>query len=114
MEFGTKFAKSLRKHIEASDVLIAILSKTSLQSQFCAFEIGAAWGQNIPIKSVLLPSVDPSLLQRPLSSLNFHKWEDTSGWVQFIEEVAAVTENDLRRGSARLAFLSQEIAAFRA
>ncbi|TAX02113.1 TIR domain-containing protein (plasmid) [Rhizobium leguminosarum] len=114
IEFGTKFAKSLRKHIEASDVLIAILSKTSLQSQFCAFEIGAAWGQNIPIKSVLLPSVDPSLLQRPLSSLNFHKWEDTSGWVQFIEEVAAVTENDLRRGSARLAFLSQEIAAFRA
>lgn len=114
IEFGTKFEKSLRKHIQACEVLIAVLSERSLQSQFCAFEMGAAWGQKILIKSVLLPNIDPSLLERPLSSLHFHRWENANGWVQFIEEVAAATDNALRQGPARLAYLSQQIAAFRA
>ncbi|RNJ42403.1 hypothetical protein B5V01_08100 [Mesorhizobium erdmanii] len=114
LDFGTKFEKSLRRHIEACEVLIAVLSERSLQSQFCAFEIGAAWGQKTLIKSVLVPNLDSSLLQRPLSSLHFHRWEDASGWVQFIEEVATATGNDMRHGPPRLAYLSQQIAAYRA
>jgi len=78
--------------------------------------MGAAWGQNLPIKCVVLPDTDTSLLKKPLADLHFHMWENPNGWIKLVGEVADGTENELRlrKKPALMVRLSQRIAAFRA
>ena len=92
---GSKFAKQLRRDIEESEVVLAILSQNCLSSQFCLFELGAAWGLKIPIKPILVPDFDGSTVQRPLSDLHFLKWRSETDWIKLIEEVADLTDGDL-------------------
>ena len=114
LELGAKFEKKLRKCIEAAEVVIPIISQQSLASLFCAFEMGAAWGQGTPIKAVLTPEFEPAALQRPLSSLNYFLWPNESAWIQLVDETARLTESEVRVRPGRLAALAKRVAAFRA
>jgi TIR domain len=100
LDFGTPFERRLRKAIEASDVLISLVSKSSLASLFCTFEMGAAWGLDIPIKPVLLPGFASAKLKRPLSSMHYLEWQDELGWIKLVREVARITSRSLK--NARL------------
>ena len=73
--------------------------------------MGAAWGQKIPIKPVLVPEFEPQALPRPISSLNYFLWTDEPSWVQLVDEVARMTDSDLRAKPARIAALAKRIAA---
>ena len=114
LEFGSKFERRLRKSIEAADVLIPIISKHSLSSLFCTFEMGAAWGQQTPIKAVLVPEFESSTLLRPLSSLHYFEWHNEVAWIQLIDEVATLTDSEVKAKPARVAKLAKRIAAQRA
>ena len=114
LEFGTKFERQLRKCIEASEVVVPIISRNSLSSVFCVFEMGAAWGQKIPIMPILVPEFEPSELPRPISSLQYFLWTNESAWIQFVSVVARITHSDVRVKPARVAVLAKRIAAHRA
>jgi len=112
LEFGSPFEKALRKHIEACEVFISLLSMYSLESLFCAFEMGAAWGQKKPIKSILLPGLDVSQLPRPLSSNHCFIWSNPAGWIQLIDEVAKQTDSKIHVKAARVNELANMVAKF--
>lgn len=95
LAIGSEFAKQLRRDIEESEVVLGILSPHSLVSQFCLFELGAAWGLKTPIKPILVPDFDGSAIQRPLSDLHFLRLRSEPDWVKLIEEVADLTDGDL-------------------
>lgn len=114
LEFGTKFEKKLRKSIEAAEVVIALVSPNSLASLFCTFEIGAAWGLRKPLKPVLLPGVQQSVIQRPLSSLHFLEWSNELGWVQLVAEVAKISDSEVRAKPARVLALARRTSTYSA
>ncbi len=95
LAIGSKFAKQLRRDIDASEVVLAILSDSSIASQFCLFELGAAWGLKVPIKPLLAPGFDGAAVGRPLSDLNFLHWHSETDWIKLIEEIAELTDGDL-------------------
>jgi hypothetical protein len=98
LEIGSKFAKKLRSDIDDCEVFVAIISTNSLASQFCLFEIGAAWGLKKKIKPILAPGFDPVAMKSPLTEMNYLRAEDEDGWIQLIGEIAKRTKSDLNDG----------------
>ncbi len=86
LQIGSPFTKNLRKEIADCDVFVVLVSEHSLESQFCLFEMGAAWGLKQPIKPILAPGVSVSDLTPPLSDFNCLTWGDEVGWVQLIRD----------------------------
>lgn len=113
LAFGKEFEGYLRAAISASEVLIPLVSKKSLSSLFCSFEMGAAWGLKKLLLPILLPGLRPSMVGRPLSSLQALSWRDELGWIQFITEVAKRSKNDLKAKPEQLAALAKRAAKFR-
>jgi hypothetical protein len=97
LAIGSRFADRLRADIEKCDVFIVIVSPHSLNSQFCLFEIGAAWGLEQPIKPILAPGMKSPLLKPPLSDFHCLRWNDEDGWVQLIREIRKLTKGDLKK-----------------
>lgn len=112
-EFGTKFERELRESIAAADVVVALISPNSLASLFCTFEMGAAWGLEKTIKPILLPDVQKSSIQRPLSSLHFLEWSNEKGWARLVREIAKASHNKVRVKKARLLELAKCTSAYR-
>ena len=112
LTFGEDFEKKLRDCIEATYVVIPIISKNSLASFFCGIEIGAAWGQQKPILPLLLPGFDASLLPRPLSSAHYCAWSNPLSLIQLIEEVSRATKSKIRAKPARISELASRAAKF--
>jgi hypothetical protein len=86
-EGGSEFEKSIRVSIEHCGVFIALLSEASLASVFCTMEMGAAWGHKKTFKPVLLPSVPPALITRPISSMHLLNWSDPRAWLELADDV---------------------------
>ncbi len=86
LRIGSQFAKELRKDIENCDVFVIIVSKHSLNSQFCLFELGAAWGLEQPIKPILAPGMTATDLKPPLSDLNCLSWDDQADGCRLSEK----------------------------
>lgn len=95
LAIGSKFAKQLRRDIKASEVILAILSVSSIASQFCMVELGAAWGLKKPIKPLLAPGFDGLAFRHPFSDLHFLHWNSETDWIKLLEEIAELTDGDL-------------------
>ena len=69
MPVGANTEAQLREEVNAAKVLAAVITPSSLASQYVMFELGTRWGANLPLAS-LLAGVKPSELSSPLSLLN--------------------------------------------
>lgn len=67
---GASVSESLRRDIDASAVLIALISTSSIQSVYSLFEMGARWGTARPLIPLLHPQFSVDGLPSPLDSLN--------------------------------------------
>jgi hypothetical protein len=68
LPFGSTISQQLKEDINKSKVLIVILSKKSLSSNWVLFELGAAWGLDITVIPVLDIGLTHRSLPGPLSS----------------------------------------------
>jgi hypothetical protein len=59
---GRPFEDALRDELELADYLVVLLSSRASESPWILFELGAAWGLNKPVVSVLLGDVDADRL----------------------------------------------------
>ena len=97
LDIGTGVARKLRKEIDECDVFLTLISVNSLSSQFCLFEMGAAWGLKKKIKPILAPNFDTSHLKPPLSDLNCLKWTSQDNWTSLIKDVAKLTSSERKK-----------------
>lgn len=67
---GVSINDTLRKDIESSSVLIAILTRESLSSLYTMFELGARWMSGKTLIPVVKRSDADYVLREPLKSLN--------------------------------------------
>ena len=69
LRFGKTIAELLKGDINLSPVIIALITKQSVQSSWVLFELGAAWGLERDIYPILGPQLQTAELPGPLGSL---------------------------------------------
>lgn len=84
---GTEIDPQLRDEIVGAKVFAALLTPTSLQSEYVWFELGARWGHGASLLSLLAMGAEPSSLCGPLKGFAARK--SASGEIyQFLGDVA--------------------------
>lgn len=63
---GDKTADILRQEVTNAKIVIGILTRSSIESGYVLFELGAAWGGDVTILPVVHPSIELSALPGPL------------------------------------------------
>lgn len=85
---GANTTEHLRKEVLSADAFIGVISENSLQSQFVTFELGARWGTEKHLSSVLAPGFSPSALPAPLSGLNALRCGNPAELHQLVDELS--------------------------
>lgn len=85
---GANTDEALRVEVESADVVIAVLSTSSLASLYVIFELGARWGIKKPLIPLLVPGLSASKLSRPLSGLNVLRGELPGDLHQLVSDLA--------------------------
>lgn len=70
LEVGADTGSQLRRELIEARSFIGIISKSSMNSAWVLFELGARWGAEKHLAPVLAPGVQVELLKGPLSGLN--------------------------------------------
>jgi hypothetical protein len=81
----------VRCEISSADVVIGLVTLSSVQSDWVLFELGARWGMNRPLFSVLARGADSNVLPGPIRTQHSLKVEaaDPGAVVKLVEPVAA-------------------------
>jgi len=87
---GANTDEELRLEVHEATALVGVISASSLNSLYVAFELGARWGAKRPLFPLLAPGTDPSILEGPLSSLNALSSANRAQLYQLISDLAKV------------------------
>jgi len=85
---GSNTTEQLRVEVQEAAVLIGLISKSSLQSAFVIFELGARWGSGKPMIPLLAPDMEPKFLVGPLKEINALKYNSPAQIHQLVEDMA--------------------------
>lgn len=78
---------ALRDDLSQSKFLIGLITKSSVQSTYVLFELGARWGAELPLAPLLVTSRDNGLLSGPLSGFNALACDSRSQILQLVENI---------------------------
>lgn len=84
---GASTDEQLKREIHLSKVFIALITKTSINSAYVLFEIGARWGIGEPLLPLICDVAGASLLEGPLKNINALNATNSSDILQFIEDL---------------------------
>lgn len=87
---GADTDEQLRREVHDATAFIGVISATSLNSMYVAFELGARWGAQRHLLPLLTPGADASILSGPLSGLNALRSDNASQLHQLIGEVGSL------------------------
>jgi hypothetical protein len=87
LSVGVNSESQLREEVNASEVVIGLITPNSLASYFVMFELGARWGANQFLAPVLA-GVRPNELSAPLSFLNALSTNNESQLYQLLDNLA--------------------------
>lgn len=98
LPIGSYTDEQLRDEILSSKVFIALITKNSIKSIYVQFELGARWGQKLPLFPLIYDKKGFSLLEGPLRSINALDASKETGMIQFIKDLGKelrLTSNDI-------------------
>lgn len=91
---------AVREDIPRAKVVLGLLTRSSLKSQYVFFELGAAWGQRIDIIPVLIGQVDWKDIDRPLKQFNGFTLSRDSGIHSLVESIGNKIGKTLENASS--------------
>lgn len=91
---GSRIEDQLRNEVLNADLVISILTPTSLASTYVLFELGARWGTEKSIMPILSKGLTTRRVPEPLSQLHLIELYDVASVFQFLEDSA--TELDIQ------------------
>jgi hypothetical protein len=65
---GRDFVQYIRDQLESTPLLVPLISRGYLDSEFCQWELGAAWVRRVDMVPVVIEPVQPSELRGPLQN----------------------------------------------
>jgi hypothetical protein len=89
---GANTVEQLRREVHDAQAFIGIISPSSLESMYVAFELGARWGAGKHLLPVLAPGTDASILLGPLKGINALRCDNAAQLHQLINDVSNVLD----------------------
>lgn len=85
---GEDFIQAIKKHIQKSTVVIAIITPEYLQSHFCMMELGAAWSQSAYLCPILAGGLDCKALEdTPLKNVQLRSLDNEDDLFSIFDEL---------------------------
>ena len=97
---GASNDEKLRAEVHDAELLIGLISPNSLGSAYVIFELGARWGAEKPMISLLASGVTPEHLEGPLASINALDSRVDGQVYQLLEDAAGYLQVTLDRTSS--------------
>jgi TIR domain len=94
---GVEIATQLREDLQNCAVVLGLLSANSLESTYVACELGAAWGMQKTIVTILAPNTVVNEWQTPLSGRRHLNWNKQEEWEDLIQAVAQACNLTVRK-----------------
>ena len=88
MTGGASVDDTLRAEVHDAELLIGLITPTSLESAYVMFELGARWGAGKPMIPLLASGATPSHLGGPLAGINALDASQTGQLHQLLGDVA--------------------------
>ena len=88
MPGGVSVDERLRAEVHDSELLIGVITPTSLKSAYVMFELGARWGAEKPMIPLLASGTTTDDLEGPLDKINALDGSQTGQLHQLVEEAA--------------------------
>jgi hypothetical protein len=107
---GAHSSTTLKADLANASEVVGILTKASLASPYVLFELGAAWGREASVRTLLGPDADYSDLRAPISELNVRKLADRDDVVTLLDELAEGLKVEKRSS----VFIQRAVTAFMA
>ena len=108
---GAETNEQLRSEVFQAEVMVALLTPQSLNSQYVLFELGARWGARRPLFPVLAVGVETGDLEAPLNGLNALSLESEDQVRQLLEDTAVALSVKLEPSASFSGELNGLIAA---
>lgn len=99
LQAGADTNQTLRREVHDAEVLIGVISASSIRSTYVVFELGARWGANRHLVPLLAPATPIDLLEGPLSGLNALRGDQRGELHQLIEDLGQMLGIDPPRAS---------------
>jgi hypothetical protein len=96
---GASVASQLRREVVEAELVVTILTPTSLASSYVLFELGARWGCDKAMIPVLSKGLSARRVPAPLSDLNLVKIGEPAEAFHFLESAAKVLSLPIARPS---------------
>jgi hypothetical protein len=103
LAIGASIPEELREEIDAAEIVLGIITPSSLQSEFVLFELGASWGLEETIYPLLALEAKQEDLPGPLKERRCIKLADSNSCYEMIEHLRGQGMLPLKHdGGARL------------
>lgn len=97
---GVSTDERLRIEVYDAELVVGLITPTSLKSLYVAFELGARWGVDKPMIPLLAFGVLPDNLGGPLAGINALSCDNESHVNQLVEETASHLDIESERPSS--------------
>lgn len=99
LTIGDDGAAILREDLRASDIVLGLMTDSSLGSAYVLMELGAAWALNKRVGLLVLPPLDFHQIRGPIAALHGVKMDATHDLVDVAETISAATKFKLREAA---------------
>lgn len=100
MQAGVPVDERLRTEVYEAELLIGIITPTSLRSAYVMFELGARWGAEKPMIPLLASGVTPEHLGGPLAGINALEAHQSGQVHQLLQDAAGYLNTTLDHPSS--------------
>ena len=104
---GVSVDEQLRIEVHETELLIGIITPSSLRSAYVMFELGARWGAKKPMIPLLTSGATPKELGGPLAGINALEARQTGQLHQLVEEAARHLSISLDKPSSYTAAIEE-------
>jgi hypothetical protein len=95
-------------------VFLGLITRTSIESTYVLFELGARWGVELQLAPVLISSADKGLLRGPLAALNALSCDSHAQVFQLVENIASELGLSAANASSYQEYVDALVASSRA
>jgi hypothetical protein len=100
LPLGASTDERLRREVREAKIFLGIITRSSIESTYVLFELGARWGAELHLAPVLVSSRDKGLLLGPLAQLNALACDIPAQVHQLVDDVASHLGASLGRASS--------------
>lgn len=109
---GQHTSIQLRNELENCEIVIGLLTKSSIKSLYVMFELGAGWGLKKKVIPISGPEFDlPQDLKPPLTELHVMHFDNKDEWFGLIRDISSTLNVQQNDPASYISFI-EEIATY--